>query len=382
MTGPAPAGPRRYEAYARDQAIRCFGDERAARSVYDGQWLVFSDVVLAFLELGPGPDRSHFVNGKRLRWVVENPRRLHDDPHTWFIPVEIIGPKARTRRIHLFARPAGQTRHVYLGEMEPTYMIDGGGAAELELRETLPSSVWSQLGGPRFDGSEAAAVDQALSRLRDPTTLDDRLDVLRTVVEYWHGPIASVDGISGGELAGIEIPRALAWWYEWAGRRREIMSGQNRLYAPGELRDVDGRLLFYAENQFVYQWATVREGDDPPVFGRYESRDPWEPEGMRVSEHLILACLLEAVMCHSPYGASCVQPSREALAALESSLDPIAIDPWRWVGPTRFYARNGAFMYTMSGGEEVPNVFLGAKSDAPLRFIKPFIDRNWEYSAV
>jgi hypothetical protein len=45
------------------------------------------------------------------------------------------------------------------------------------------------------------------------------------------------------------------------------------------------------------------DGDDPPVFGRYQSTDPWAQEGVTLSEHLILACLFEAVICDAKYGA-------------------------------------------------------------------------------
>jgi hypothetical protein len=38
------------------------------------------------------------------------------------------------------------------------------------------------------------------------------------------------------------------------------------------LRNINGRLFFYVENQGVYQWSTLSAGDDPPVFGRYEGR--------------------------------------------------------------------------------------------------------------
>src|SRR5690242_20598899 len=148
-------------------------------------------------------------------------------------------------------------------------------------------------------------VDQALDRLRGPTTVDQRLDVLQQLVEYWHGPIRPDDGIPESELASIRLPRPLHWWYRWAGRRKEIMSGQNWLLDPEKLHMKDGRLLFYRENQSVYLWATLQEGEDPPVFGRYRGEeDEWEPEGVTLSEHLILSCILEAVMCHALYHAS------------------------------------------------------------------------------
>lgn len=167
--------------------------------------------------------------------------------------------------------------------------------------------------GPHFPalcGSASAGfrapVDRALESLRRPTTVEDRLGVLKQLVEFWHGPIRPEDGMSAAELAGVPLPMPLRWWYRWAGKRDEIMSGQNILYKPVHKYwqlTVDGdHLRFYCENQGVHFWSTLTHGEDPPVFGRYNSADPWEREDITLSEHLILACLLEAVSCHA-YGA-------------------------------------------------------------------------------
>src|SRR5215211_3054803 len=88
-------------------------------------------------------------------------------------------------------------------------------------------------------GSDAVSVDAALERLRGETSVEDRLDIFQRVVEYWHGPIRAEEGIPEFELAGLKIPRPLRSWYSWAGRRREILSGQNELLDPGELREED-----------------------------------------------------------------------------------------------------------------------------------------------
>ena len=236
--------------------------------------------------------------------------------------------------------------------------------------------------------ANAAFLDQTLDRLRARTTVDDRLAILRTLVEYWHSPIRSEDALPAEELAFPPLPRPLRWWYGWAGRRREIMSAQNILFAPldkvhphWQLKIEEDYLLFYSENQGVYSWATLPEGDDPPVFGRYETRDPWEPEEITLSEHLILATVFEAVMCHSPYGASAACLRKWALSKIQQVLTPIAINPWRW-GETRFYARNGAFMFSMSDGSDVQSVWIGAKTEEPLQFLKPYLDDAWEYKAV
>jgi hypothetical protein len=224
--------------------------------------------------------------------------------------------------------------------------------------------------------------------LRQPTLIEDRLSVLQHVVDYWHGPIRPED-VSDAELAGSCLPATLRWWYRWAGRRSEIMSGQNFLLAPrgehGQPFMVDGRLFFYVENQAVYQWSTLPDGDDPPVFGRYQNNEPWEREGVRVSEHLILACLFEALMCHARFRASAAWLEEDKFRAVVEHIPPIAIAPWRWFG-SRFFARNGAFMCAgLNGtdkGKKYYSVWIGAKSPKPLRFLRPLLDETWEPAEI
>jgi hypothetical protein len=130
-----------------------------------------------------------------------------------------------------------------------------------------------------------ASLDIALDLLRRPTTVHDRLGILQQLVNFWHSPIRPEDGMSDAEVAGVPLPLPLRWWYRWAGKRAEVMSGQNHLFVPcdlarkyGQLTVKGGRLYFYAENQGVYQWSTLPHGDDPPVFGRYEGRGRWGQE--------------------------------------------------------------------------------------------------------
>lgn len=229
-------------------------------------------------------------------------------------------------------------------------------------------------------------VDAALGRLRGLTTVEQRLGVLRCLVEYWHGPIQADDGFTGADLKGFVLPGPLEWWLRFAGRRPKILSGQNKLLALDDLRIVDGRLQFYVENQYCYQWATEPKGDDPPVFGRKEESGPWMPEGTGLSEHLILACLFEAIMCHSPYAASAAWLARPLVDRIAKDVPPVPIAPWRWCGRMQFHAANGAFLVTAENGEfdgvEGQSVWFGAKTELALRFLKPFIDENWEHVAL
>jgi hypothetical protein len=383
--------PRLYDQYDRHEAIALFGAEEGVRMLCDDQWVVLPDVVLCLAEIGEPPRSSHFTNGGGFCWVADQPYQVSDDQHIKFVPREVVGGQAECPAIHLFVQMGGSGRHLYVGKLGPACRFslggrDNHGEAFFDLSPALSSEVWIGLGGLRPGDLDHAAIDAALDRLRHPIIFEERLRVLKRLVEYWHGPIRPEDGIPEAALEGRTIPYPLRWWYRWAGRRSKILSGQNFLLDPEKVRVKDGLLEFYVENQYCYQWGTPFEGEDPPVFGRESPSDPWEPEGVTLSEHLILACLFEAIICHSSYGASASWLDEGTLKQITEYIPPIALNPLRWTGSTRFYAEGGAFMYAMGkfeiGGEQGYSVWIGAKTEHPLRFLKRYIDEGWEYVAV
>jgi len=386
--------PNLYQVYSREEAIAFFGSGSSARSLCDGEWVIFPDTVVCMAAVGDPPKRSFFGSGSQFYWVAERPYRVSEDKYTYFVPEEAVGLRAKVRTRHLFVQPQGSSSYVYLGQLGASYMQQAPsavnhGMARFELKPTLPSDVWKELAGFDPGALNHEPVDRALDGLRGRTDVAYRLGILKTLVEYWHGPIRAEDGLRGEELcSSTPIPHPLGWWYEWAGRRREIMSGQNILLVPRDpahpycqLKEEDGRLLYYLENQAVYRWATMAEGEDPLVFGRWEMNDPWEEEGIKLSEHLIGACILEAVTCHSKYGAAAACLDGSTLSNITQVVTPVSIDPWKW-NQTRFYVGNGAFMYSMENGEDVYSVWIGAKTEKPLQFLKPYLDDAWEYVAV
>jgi len=173
----------------------------------------------------------------------------------------------------------------------------------------------------------------------------------------------------------------LRWWYRWAGKRDEILSGQNFLREPREIDIRDGFLRFYDENQGVYEWATLLHGEDPPVVGRLDDCDSWTAENLRLSEHLILACLFEAIFCHAKYSASVAWLAERKLAEIIKTIPPIAIGAWGWFD-SKFFARRGAFMCAgvndVVDGEKHYSVWIGAKTRKPLQFLKSHVDESWE----
>jgi hypothetical protein len=61
--------------------------------------------------------------------------------------------------------------------------------------------------------TDIAALDEALARLQQPTTLHHRLAILGELVEFWHGPIRPEDGMSESEITSLPMPFPLRWWY-------------------------------------------------------------------------------------------------------------------------------------------------------------------------
>ena len=380
--------PRLYEWYPLEQAVSFFGSPRDAESMCGGQWLIFPKTAVCLAAVGCAPGLSYFETGGHFCWVADRPYSIGSGEGARFLPPLVIGPGGEIRSIQLFVRPAEARDFLYAGELAPSHVqqLPGGkrhGMARFELKTALPSQIWLQLGGIQLGNLDFAPVDQALERLRSPATVEDRLAALRQLAEYWHGPIRPEDGMSEAELKGVAMPAPLRWWYRWAGNRTEIMSGQNILFKPRDEKHKrwqlavaqDGHLLFYEENQCVYQWSTLPDGDDPPVFGRYDIAGPWQPEAITLSEHLILVCLFEAVW-HAKYGAAAASLDERTLAEIVRHIPPVPIGPWPWYD-ARFHAGRGAFMVTMGS-----SVWIGAKTEHPLQFLKPYIDDSWDYVAL
>lgn len=229
-------------------------------------------------------------------------------------------------------------------------------------------------------------LDKQLARLADETRFEERFEILKTLVEYWHGEIQSEDGFTENELSNITIPTALKKWFLWAGKRKNIMSGQNFLLDPSVIDTSRNPFLFYHENQYSYQWATTLESEDPPVYGRVEESEPWLLQNLRLSEHLILTCLFEAILSHAKFGAATAWLAETEVDAFKQQIPALALPPWTWLTETRLFAGGGRFMCTMENGEDEGlayySVWLGAKTEEPLQCLKPLISGNWDYSSL
>ncbi len=234
---------------------------------------------------------------------------------------------------------------------------------------------------------EPGSLDDALSRLDSESTTDQRLALIGQLVEFWEGPLRISDGYTEDDLNGKALPIPLRRWFRLAGRRQELMSGQNFLIEPDKLKiDQDGRLVFYVENQGVYLWSTTSQGDDPLVEGRFNDTNTWEEEGMPLSEFLIGAFLFQAIM-QAPFGAALGWAEPKTLDRLAKTIPPLPLVPWRWPSyPSRFYARKGAFMFAAANNDNQGNkafsIWIGAKTGEPLAILKEIVDDTWDHVAL
>jgi hypothetical protein len=378
--------PQLHRRYRRDEIMALFGADGGGKMLGDGQWVILPGATICMTTLGDPPAHPHFESAARFRWVAENPQR--DEPR---LAVETFQGRSRQpsqATIWLFVRRPEWDDYLYAGRLaSPNSWGHRAGSwhVNFELSPTLPTAVWTELQGAPPADREHARLGAMLSGLGPSTTTQVRFATLRALVEYWHGKIGADDGLPDAALDGARMPAVLMQWYRWAGRRADILSGQNFLLAPDRLRIEDGRLFFYHENQGCYLWATLPEGDDPPVFGREDERDAWQPEGMALSEHLILAALFEAILRFAPYGAHSSWVDHRRLEEIAKIIPPLAIPPWRWNGHTQIHAGGGAFMVAIRdvliGGQRCNDIWIGAKQQEPLLFLRSFPDIDWSFAA-
>ena len=104
------------------------------------------------------------------------------------------------------------------------------------------------------------------------------------------------DGLASGFATAAErklklkIPTALREYYAVAGRL-PLNKEHNRLYSPGKLKILAGKLVFMEENQNVVFWGmdlgSLRESD-PEVFqANNEESIVWHSEGLAFSDFII-----------------------------------------------------------------------------------------------
>jgi hypothetical protein len=185
----------------------------------------------------------------------------------------------------------------------------------------------------------------------------------RVFVGRWFRP--SYRGVRWGdtELAS-SFPVALARFYAATEGRFEQV--QNRLLAPSDVGIVDGRLLFYVENQRVVEWATDRLGGDPPVWFRVKSASygDWRLESEPLSRFLLQVALHEAIFT-APFIVAETDLDPQTVSQLTRSMSPIPLGPLGFPEGMRFWVGDESigFVYPTAPddpGDARASVSIGA----------------------
>jgi hypothetical protein len=222
--------------------------------------------------------------------------------------------------------------------------------------------------------------------LLDLLTNPDKGSVRRFLVQ-WHGEREPGNGLPAAQLERISLPEPLRDFYEFAGRWPVVMdeNGPIRLLPPTELVSEEGKVIYCVENQGVYLWSTSPEGEDPPVWGRFdEAGEQWVEEEEPLSRCLLQSIIFQAVLL-APEGASVAWLESSELERVLRPLRALPLGNWRWPAyPTRFYAGECGVLAVScpnrgpEGGGQV-SLWIGAQDQAALAYLDEFVDRSWEY---
>lgn len=167
-----------------------------------------------------------------------------------------------------------------------------------------------------------------------------------------------------------------------AGRPAAIV--QNQLLAPPRLHN--DRLVFYVENQGVYEWATeASAGNDARVWGREPDETEWTEEEPTLSAFIIELLVFEAIMA-STHGASVAWLPAERISDALDALEPFPFGSWRWPDyPTRFYAGSDRQLAVVmpnrvpSDPRDDVSVLIAAQDSPALAYLDSIVDESWDH---
>lgn len=290
-----------------------------------GAFAILGERAACLVELGPAPGAPRFSDRTTLDWPAACPAAV----------------TARGMRIDVFVRQAASEAFEYLGEsMVVFFSLGGQGDARLHLSRPLPRSTWLRFYERSGGAPLGPPAETAIAQLAPDAGPGPRMAALRAFVAAWHD-VALPE--APHSPSGLEM---LAMLDEMM-RCTPHLVVQNTVLPEEERTPVDGRVIFYVENQGVCEWATEPAGDDPPVWYREcEPGAPWQREAEPLSGFLLQLVLFEAMM-GAPYGASAACVEAEVGLALEARTTPLPLGPWRWPWPypSRFYVRSGAILH-------------------------------------
>lgn len=171
-------------------------------------------------------------------------------------------------------------------------------------------------------------------------------DSLSEFLARWYGPPDRTPTLPN---AAVHLPPPLREWYVLTSRYSTPVTFQNTFPGPAEIEEKDGRIVFWVENQAVYEWGVDPDDDDPMVYERATAEgEPWHATGVQLSAFLLTVAVFEAIMS-APHHAL-----REARSPAELNSALGALQPLPVPGPMldgQLYANEHVLAFVASDGK-------------------------------
>jgi len=225
-----------------------------------------------------------------------------------------------------------------------------------------------------WPGSDMSEPNLALAHAA-ASSPGERMDLLGTWLGWWFAEAAQPRNLNSRLRDGL--PESLRALYSNTPNVSTYCR-QNYLVREEELTVEDGKLLFAYENQGVYLWGTNPTGEaDPPVYGRWDTSEPWALDVPSLSLFLIQFFLFEAAI-GARFSASAACLGDAAFRSVLQELTPLEWAAWHWPAfPTTFYLRGGAILVAAPNGD-VWSVYVGGKTPADMVFLTDHVGSSWE----
>lgn len=314
----------------------------------DGPWLMPDGVFALKISLR-GKEGGMMPSSSEIRWRPELPDCMRTEPFRVFL-----------RR--------GSTA-VYLG------MASLERPRRVRLAEPLPEDAWRAFVAAATAPPPPSPAG-ALTEITKASTAEACIAALGVFLDRWHGPQATVAAENAAAYA--ISPPILQRFYALA--RGRSFFAHNRMVGLKDLRDKDGKMVFYIENQGCCTWAIdAGASEDPPVWVRTnDAGAAWERECDRLSLFVLQAAIFEHTMA-PPFSASTEALSPRALAKLTKLVPPFAAPAWQSSG-TRFYAGSDLIGFA-NPSDNVFEVYLAGHTRDPFEAIESLI-AGWPNVAI
>jgi hypothetical protein len=216
---------------------------------------------------------------------------------------------------------------------------------------------------------------------------------VKEFIATWRGPLSDQDGLGLDEIAeaerrlGVSLPNALREWYQLAGKRKNLISLQNRLELPAELKPIGRFLPIYSENQAVVIWG-LRLDDldlsDPPVYmygnetnlSEVSAHD-WLMENKALSEFIFQMVVFETLFA-APFSGNA--PITDAtVKTVEQNFERLDFPDWHWPRyPSRLFG-NAKTLIEVDGNQWI---WVATRDEISFSAIRRLLDIKWEYLSM